>query len=193
MVLWQTWWAGIYRVEYCLGGKYIRRNFLDCNNPGGNFLGGNFPGRNFPGGSYPGWEFSRWGFSRWELSWVGIFFGGGFFWLLSAEMILELWNIHGSNEMTSLNKFFFKKYLWCKFQLASLAKWLNVSYKLSGCRFESSCSHLRVQSCKLYNNKYMITSTQIANTEISTFIALLILKLLRCKVMFINRKDNRNC
>ena len=78
MVLWQTWWAGIYRVEYCLGGKYIRRNFLDCNNPGGNFLGGNFPGRNFPGGSYPGWEFSRWGFSRWELSWVGIFFGGGF-------------------------------------------------------------------------------------------------------------------
>ena len=54
--------AGIYWVEYCFGGNYIRRSFLDCNNPGGNFLGGNFPG-----GSYRGWEFSRW-----ELSWVGI-------------------------------------------------------------------------------------------------------------------------
>ena len=68
MVLWQTWWAGIYRVEYWLVGNNIRWNFLDCNNPGGNFSGGNFPG-----GSYPGWEFSRWGFSKWELSWVGIF------------------------------------------------------------------------------------------------------------------------
>ena len=68
MVLWQTWWAGIYRVEFCLGGNYITWNFLDYNNPGGNFLGGNFPG-----GSYPGWEFSRWEFSRWELSWLGIF------------------------------------------------------------------------------------------------------------------------
>ena len=75
MVLWQIWWAGIYRVEYCLGGNYIRRNFLDCNNPGGNF----------PGGSYPGWEFSRWEFSRWELSWmgilqVGVILGGNFLW-----------------------------------------------------------------------------------------------------------------
>ena len=78
MVLWKTWWARIYRVEYCLGGNYIRRNFMDCNNPRGNF-----PGGNFPGGNYPGWEFSRWEFSRWELSWVGIFqvgviLGGGF-------------------------------------------------------------------------------------------------------------------
>ena len=59
------------RVEYFLGGNYIRRNFLDFNNPGGIFLGGNFPG-----GSYPEWEFSRWDFSRWELSWVGIILGG---------------------------------------------------------------------------------------------------------------------
>ena len=58
MILWQTWWAEIYRAEYCLGGNYIRQNFLDYNNPGGNF----------PGESYPGWEFSRW-----KLSWVGIF------------------------------------------------------------------------------------------------------------------------
>ena len=80
MVLWQTWWAGIYRVEYSLGGNYIRRNFLDCNSPDRDFLGGNFPG-----GSYPGWEFSRW-----ELSWVeifrvgivrvGVILGGNFLW-----------------------------------------------------------------------------------------------------------------
>ena len=29
---------------------------------------------------------------------------------------------------------------------------------------------LKVQSCKLYNNKYMIPSTQIKNTKIFTFI-----------------------
>ena len=52
----------------CLGRNYIIWNFLDCNNPGGNFLGGNFttgiffgggfpvgncPGENHPGGSFP--------------------------------------------------------------------------------------------------------------------------------------------
>ena len=39
----------------------------------------------------------------------------------------------------------------------------------------------------------MITSKQIANTEIYVFIAVLIFKLLSRKVLFINRKDNRNC
>ena len=38
----------------------------------------------------------------------------------------------------------------------------------------------------------MITSKQIANTEIYVFIAVLIFKLLSRKVLFINRKDNRN-
>ena len=52
---------------------------------------------------------------------------------------------------------------------------------------------LKVQSCKLYNNKYMIVSTQIKNTEIFTFIAALVFRLLSRKVLFINRKDNRNC
>ena len=40
---------------------------------------------------------------------------------------------------------------------------------------------LKVQSCKLYDNKYMITSTQITNTEIFTFIAVLVFKLLSHK------------
>ena len=52
-------------------------------------------------------------------------------------------------------------------------------------------SVLKVQSCKLYINKYMITSTQTTNTEIFAFIAVLVFKLLSCKVLFINRKDNR--
>ena len=39
----------------------------------------------------------------------------------------------------------------------------------------------------------MIVSTQITNTEGFTFIAVLVFKLLRRKILFINRKDNRNC
>ena len=52
---------------------------------------------------------------------------------------------------------------------------------------------LKVQSCKLCNKKYMIASTQITNTEVFAFIAVLVLKLLSRKVLFINIKDNRNC
>ena len=51
----------------------------------------------------------------------------------------------------------------------------------------------KVQSYKLYNNKYMIASTQVNKTEIFTFIAVLVFKLLSHKVLFINRKDNRKC
>ena len=42
----------------------------------------------------------------------------------------------------------------------------------------------------------MIASKQITNTEILAFIAVLVYKLLSCKVLFINRKDkedNKNC
>ena len=39
----------------------------------------------------------------------------------------------------------------------------------------------------------MIASTEITNTEIFTFIAVLAFKLLSHKVLFINIKDNRNC
>ena len=52
---------------------------------------------------------------------------------------------------------------------------------------------LKVRSCKLCNNKYVIASTEITNTEIFAFIAVLVFKLLSCKVLFLNRKDNRNC
>ena len=39
----------------------------------------------------------------------------------------------------------------------------------------------------------MIASTQIKSTEIVAFIAVLVFKLMSRKVLFINRKDNRNC
>ena len=38
----------------------------------------------------------------------------------------------------------------------------------------------------------MSTSTQITTTEIFTFIAVIVFNLLSTKVLFINRKDNRN-
>ena len=39
----------------------------------------------------------------------------------------------------------------------------------------------------------MIASTQITSTEIFAIIAVPVFKLLNCKVLFTNRKDNRNC
>ena len=38
----------------------------------------------------------------------------------------------------------------------------------------------------------MIASTQITDAEIFAFIAVLVFKLLRSKVLFINKKDNTN-
>ena len=39
----------------------------------------------------------------------------------------------------------------------------------------------------------MMALTQITNTEIFTLLAVLFLKLLSRQVLFINKKDNRNC
>ena len=52
---------------------------------------------------------------------------------------------------------------------------------------------LKVQSCKLYNNTYMIALTQIKNNEILASVAVLVLKLSSRKVLIINRKNNTNC
>ena len=56
----------------------------------------------------------------------------------------------------------------------------------------SAIGRLKVQSCKLCKKKYMIASTKIKNTEIFAFMAVQVFKLLSRKVVFINRKDNRN-
>ena len=45
----------------------------------------------------------------------------------------------------------------------------------------------------MYNNKYMIASTQIANSEIFAFVAVVVFKLLSGQFLFVNRKDKRNC
>ena len=48
--------------------------------------------------------------------------------------------------------------------------------------------NLKARSFKLYYNKYMIASTQITNTEIFAFIAVLVFKLFSHEVLFINNK-----
>ena len=51
---------------------------------------------------------------------------------------------------------------------------------------------LKVQSCKFYNKKYMIASTQITNTVSFVFIVVLVFKLLTRKVLVINRNNYQN-
>ena len=53
-------------------------------------------------------------------------------------------------------------------------------------------SFIKVQSCKLHNNKYIIALTQLMNTNIFFFIAVLVFKLLSRKVLFTNKKDKKN-
>ena len=52
--------------------------------------------------------------------------------------------------------------------------------------------YLKVQSCKSYNDKCMVVSAQISNTDVFAFIAILVFNSLSRKVLFINRKENRN-
>ena len=50
------------------------------------------------------------------------------------------------------------------------------SERISSMDYFERCSYLKVKSCKLPKNKYVITSTQITNTEIFAFIAVLAFK-----------------
>ena len=68
--------------------------------------------------------------------------------------------------------------------------WYNRNVKLGLMYKITQLWSLKVQSCKLYNNKCMIASTHITNTEIFTFIGVLVFKLLSRKVLLISRKDN---
>ena len=71
--------------------------------------------------------------------------------------------------------------------------------RLGGCcafarPFENICLSsftLKFQSCKFYKNKYMIASTQITNSDIFAFIAVIAYKLLCHTVLFINRKKQK--
>ena len=58
--------------------------------------------------------------------------------------------------------------------------------------FPSPLHLLKVQSRKICDNKYMVASTQITNTEIFACISVLVFKLLSRKDLIIKRKDKRN-
>ena len=76
----------------------------------------------------------------------------------------------------------------------TLKKWLNILLKISWCTHCKISSmfdqafvniktyefkwRLKVQSCKLYNEKYMIALAPLTNTAISAFMAVLVFKLL---------------
>ena len=49
----------------------------------------------------------------------------------------------------------------------------------------------KVQSCKLYNSKYIIASTQITNTGSFEFMTVLLFKLLSRKVLFLSYKTGK--
>ena len=57
------------------------------------------------------------------------------------------------------------------------------------CNIAATCqaSTLKVQSCKLCNNKHMTASTQITNTEMFAFISVLVSNLFNRKVLVLNR------
>ena len=64
----------------------------------------------------------------------------------------------------------------------------SVRYYHLGQNIVDKLLKLKVQSCKLYNSKYVITSsTQIINTETFAFISVLVFELLSRTVFFINR------
>ena len=98
--------------------------------------------------------------------------------------------------MNALNSCsYFDMYIFFFSKNTNFCLWLRTSYTELNLwlKFLRICFYfLKVQTCKLHNNKYMIASTQITNTEF-VFKAFLDFKLLRRKVLFINRKDNRDC
>ena len=67
------------------------------------------------------------------------------------------------------------------FQKNTYAIFIILNIHIMICLYEA----LKIQS-------YMITSTEITNTEFFSFIAVLVFKLLIRKVLFMNRKDNKN-
>ena len=79
-----------------------------------------------------------------------------------------------------------------KFIFLSRVKCLKYQPQRSTCRCKISKFSLffilKVHSCKLYNNKFMILSTQITNTVIFAFIAVLVFKLFSRKVFFYKQK-----
>ena len=101
----------------------------------------------------------------------------------------KVFKIHRKSQTVFFNKVLglrpatlFKKKLWHRCFPVNFAKFLRAPFlqNTSGRLFH-------------FNNKCMMALTRIANTEIFTFIAVLVFKFLSRKVLFINWKGNRNC
>ena len=115
---------------------------------------------------------------------IRIFYAVIVLYLLEIYLILYLFNLF--IYFISLS-YIYQNYIYQKFDVI----FLRIVYIL---RFINTIFlSLKVQSCKLYNKKYVISSTQITNTETFAFIAVLVFKLLSRIVLFINRKDSGNC
>ena len=56
-------------------------------------------------------------------------------------------------------------------------------------KFVPTKIYLKLWSCKLGNDKDLLPSAQITNTEIFAFAAILVFKSFISKVLFINRED----
>ena len=82
---------------------------------------------------------------------------------------------------------------------------LNTERYSVSLRIQSECGKIRTRKNSVFGYfsrsdsyanyviTHMIASTQITNTEIFAFIDVRVFELLSRKVLFINRKSNRNC
>ena len=82
---------------------------------------------------------------------------------------------------------------WTDFHRVSRARTVNQFFstdeqKKSVSQKKKKCFELKVQSFKLHNNKYVITSTQIKNITIFAFIAILVFKLLSLESRLLFKK-----
>ena len=81
--------------------------------------------------------------------------------------------------------FFFFYQVTMKLEIFFMLSYCNISYKGIFLNLTISCcaspSSLKLQSCKLYNNKHIIASKQTRNTEILEFIAILVISYLAVK------------
>ena len=101
--------------------------------------------------------------------------------LRSISLFLQhtLWNI----SYTSKGKLRTYRYSFCDwFYVFCVTEEVRFSVLMTFLHtLQRFLPHLNVQSCKLHNNKYIIASTQITNTEIFIFKAVLVFKLLNRK------------
>ena len=94
-----------------------------------------------------------------------------------------------STARINLNTWFLNELIFTEFQ--ELEQLINFFLQMSKKKVfleKKKCFELKVQSFKLHNNKYVITSTQIKNITIFAFIAILVFKLLSLESRLLFKK-----